>query len=173
MGGEFADFNRRFHLHHRLPKNVGELREGSNADVNALRVEGLQRPSRNWSRWASGGRCRVLEVDGRVERGVLMVVDGNGTSPETVEVQEERRKLVTEAAFLQYSSMLGKRACMTLVNLVVVEIPKGVEIILELAFTKCTNFSKATFPKTLKTIARSVFSGCSSLGETTTSMTLR
>ncbi|GMI15188.1 hypothetical protein TrLO_g9836 [Triparma laevis f. longispina] len=115
----------------------------------------------------------VLEVDGRVERGVLMVVDGNGTSPETVKAQEERRKLVTEAAFLQDSSMLGKRACMTLVNLVVVEIPKGVEIILELAFAKCTHISKVTFPKTLKTIARSVFSVCSSLGETTTSMTLR
>ncbi|GMH74757.1 hypothetical protein TL16_g08206 [Triparma laevis f. inornata] len=58
---------------------------------------------------------------------------------------------------------MGKKACRYAVNLVVVEIPEGVERIGDYAFDECINLNTVSFPTTLTYIVGGAFFCCSSL----------
>ncbi|GMH88726.1 hypothetical protein TrVE_jg998 [Triparma verrucosa] len=73
-------------------------------------------------------------IDGKVESGVMMVHDGDDMN---WVVDEERRLLVTQAVFLLNITKVGSRAFMWADNLVVVEIPEGIESIGSFAFQEC------------------------------------
>ena len=102
-------------------------------------------------------------IDGKIESGVMMVVGGNDLSPEEARALEERRALVTQIIFLLNSMKVEDGVCWSAENLVVVEIPEGVESIGEAAFFRCSSLTTLSFPTTLTTVGISAFDCCSSL----------
>ncbi|GMH91303.1 hypothetical protein TrVE_jg6802 [Triparma verrucosa] len=101
-------------------------------------------------------------IDGKVESGVMTVVGENGISYEEAKAQRERRLLVTQVVFLLNITKVGDHSCYY-ANLVVVEIPEGVESIGIGAFFGCRSLTTVSFPTTLRLIRYNVFIGCSSL----------
>ena len=65
----------------------------------------------------------------RVESGELMVHDGMNISLEVVRAREERFKLTTRGVFLLNITKVGENTCWRAVNLMVVDIPEGVQSI--------------------------------------------
>ncbi|GMH65501.1 hypothetical protein TrLO_g8845 [Triparma laevis f. longispina] len=98
-------------------------------------------------------------IDEGVASGAMIVHGGKGTSW----AQEKRRKLVTRVIFLQNITNVGERACKLAINLVVVDIPEGVESIGDYAFLACCSLTTVSFPATLTLIGTSTFNECISL----------
>ena len=102
-------------------------------------------------------------TDGGVRSGELMVHAGNNLSEEEDWDRDWRRKLVTRVIFLLNAIKVGDRACKYTENLVVVDIPEGVEIISECAFFSLESLTTVSFPTTLKSIGKEAFCHCLSL----------
>ncbi|GMH88584.1 hypothetical protein TL16_g11194 [Triparma laevis f. inornata] len=100
-------------------------------------------------------------------RGVDLVFDLANSSEEEqyefIDATKERHKLVTQVIFLQNLPRIGDYACYLAANLVVVEIPDGLESIGDYAFSFCQSLTTVSFPTTLTSIGRAAFAGCSSL----------
>ncbi|GMH60865.1 hypothetical protein TrLO_g13635 [Triparma laevis f. longispina] len=99
----------------------------------------------------------------RAESGEMVFHDGKDISKIVAFDREKARELVTQVAFLQNLPQIGHYACFMAVNLVVIDIPEGVESIGVGAFAGCTSLTNIYFPKTLKLIGKWAFSRCSSL----------
>ncbi|GMH51281.1 hypothetical protein TrLO_g8361 [Triparma laevis f. longispina] len=98
-----------------------------------------------------------------VTSGAMMVHDGKNISKKAARALEERRKQVTRVIFLLNVTNIGNRACLFAFDLVVVDIPEGVESIGYAAFTSCSSLTTVSFPTTLKSIGQQAFYKCSSL----------
>ncbi|GMH53560.1 hypothetical protein TL16_g01478 [Triparma laevis f. inornata] len=113
--------------------------------------------SKPWSRVADG-----FISDG-VESGAMIVHDGNDISFDEAFARKERRCLVTRVISLLNIMKVGKCACFLATNLVVVDIPKGIESIGNEAFQGCSSLTTVSFPRTLTSIGVYAFIACSSL----------
>ncbi|GMH68730.1 hypothetical protein TrLO_g1803 [Triparma laevis f. longispina] len=89
-----------------------------------------------------------------VRSGELIVHDGKNVSYREASDREERRKLVTWVVFLLNVTDIGNYDCLLAVNLVVVEIPEGVESI---------ELKSMAIPNSLQTFDDNVFKNCSKL----------
>ena len=95
--------------------------------------------------------------------GEMLVHDGNDISKEVAGPREGRRKLVTRDIFLLNITKVGDFACYYAVNLVVVDIPEGVESIGSGSFERCSSLTTVYFPTTFSFIDYAAFAHCSSL----------
>jgi len=99
--------------------------------------------------------------------GVDIIFDPyNGSEEETmafVNAAKKRNKLVTQVVFLQNLPQIGYRACLYAVNLVVVNIPEGVERIGKGAFWGCSSLTTVYFPPSLTSIGEYALEMCVSL----------
>ncbi|GMH53838.1 hypothetical protein TL16_g01542 [Triparma laevis f. inornata] len=104
-------------------------------------------------------------IDEGVESGTMIVHDGKDISYKKMLAlaRSERRKLVTRVVFPLNITKVGGYACRFAVNLVVVDIPEGVERIGILAFSDCRSLTTVSFPTALKSIGVWSFYGCTSL----------
>ena len=102
-------------------------------------------------------------IDEGVRSGKLMVHGGNDLSHDGINARKERHKLVTRVIFLLNVTKVGQNACYCAVNLVIVDIPEGVESIGHSAFAHCRSLTTVSFPKTLSSIGTASFFSCSSL----------
>ncbi|GMH78357.1 hypothetical protein TL16_g07768 [Triparma laevis f. inornata] len=102
-------------------------------------------------------------IDDGVRSGELMVYDGKDISYELALARAERREFVTLVIFNLNITKIGDDACCLVVNLVVVDIPEGIERISTGAFWECESLTTVSFPKTLKSIGNYAFEGCRSL----------
>ena len=102
-------------------------------------------------------------IDEGVGSGAIMVHGGNDISYKEVKPQTERHKLVTRVIFLLNIMKVGDYACYPAINLVVVDIPEGIESIGEAAFNSCRSLTTVSFPTTLTSIGKYAFFQCSSL----------
>ena len=80
-------------------------------------------------------------IDEGVESGEMIVHDGKEISAEVAGAREERFALITRVMFLLNITKVGERACIYAVNLVVVDIPDGVERIGNYAFCYCSSLT--------------------------------
>ncbi|GMH78042.1 hypothetical protein TrST_g10624 [Triparma strigata] len=117
------------------------------------------------TRMLSKAWLRVTDnfIDERVESGELMVIGENDRLPMEAQVLEEGRLLVTQVVFLLNITKVGDNACRFAVDLVVVEIPEGVEIIGDGAFCDCRSLTTVSFPTILRLIGDGAFVRCMSL----------
>ena len=109
----------------------------------------------------------------RVESGELIFHRGEDIAFDRNRSDEEKRalgqaakkknKLVTQSIFLQNLPRVGDNACILARNLIVVDIPEGVEKIGEDAFIQCKRLTNVSFPTTLRVIGYQYFAGCYSL----------
>ena len=113
--------------------------------------------SKPWSRVADG-----FISDG-VESGAMIVHDGNDISFDEAFARKERRCLVTRVVSLLNIMKVGKCACFLATNLVVVDIPEGIESISNEAFQGCSSLTTVSFPRTLTSIGVYAFNSCRSL----------
>ncbi|GMH60753.1 hypothetical protein TL16_g03117 [Triparma laevis f. inornata] len=97
-----------------------------------------------------------------VESGELMIHDGKDVMAR-YEVLQERRKLVTRVVFLLNITKVGRFACIFAANLVVVDIPEGVDSIDDNAFEYCSSLTNVSFPTKLTSIGAFTVAKCSSL----------
>ncbi|GMH77182.1 hypothetical protein TL16_g07322 [Triparma laevis f. inornata] len=102
-------------------------------------------------------------IDEGVKSGELIVHDGKDISGAGAYARRERRKLVTRVIFLLNITKVGNRACFLAFNLIVVDIPEGIERIGDYAFRRCSILTTVSFPTTLKSIEAIAFQDCSSL----------
>ncbi|GMH73653.1 hypothetical protein TrST_g7186 [Triparma strigata] len=102
-------------------------------------------------------------IDGMIESGTMMVIGGNDLSAEEALALRERRSLAFQVVFLLNITKVGVWACDSSANLVVVEIPEGVESIGRAAFKNCHSLTTVSFPTTLIEIVGGAFHKCSSL----------
>ncbi|GMH48454.1 hypothetical protein TrLO_g4545 [Triparma laevis f. longispina] len=106
----------------------------------------------------------IERVDECVESGAMIVHGGKGVSDDVADTREfERQELVTQLIFLRNIVQIGENACNMTANLVVVEIPEGVEEIGRAAFWRCRSLTTVSFPTTLKLIDGVGFADCLSL----------
>ncbi|GMH50282.1 hypothetical protein TL16_g00733 [Triparma laevis f. inornata] len=101
-------------------------------------------------------------IDEGVESGELIVHVGKDVNADYI-VLTERHKLVTRVIFLLNITTIGEHACKWAENLVVVDLPKGIESISWAAFSCCTSLTSISFPTTLTSIGEGAFAWCSSL----------
>ncbi|GMH78334.1 hypothetical protein TL16_g07762 [Triparma laevis f. inornata] len=102
-------------------------------------------------------------IDEGVRSRLLMVHDGKDIEQKGWEARKERHKLVTRVIFLLNIKKVGDYACDWAANLVVVDIPEGIESIGERAFSYCYGLTIVSFPTTLTRIDNFAFSWRSSL----------
>ncbi|GMH73394.1 hypothetical protein TL16_g06176 [Triparma laevis f. inornata] len=76
---------------------------------------------------------------------------------------KEKNTLVTRVVFLHKVTKVRRHACFYAINLVVVDIPEGVESISAWAFMSCSSLTTVSFPTTLISIREGAFYHCSSL----------
>ncbi|GMH77504.1 hypothetical protein TL16_g07431 [Triparma laevis f. inornata] len=101
-------------------------------------------------------------IDEGVRSGELMVHGGNDLSSVS-DARIERRKRVTRVVFLLNILKIGSDACYAAINLVVVDIPEGIESIGSYAFHNCTSLTTVSISTTLRSIGHEAFWNCSSL----------
>ncbi|GMH96699.1 hypothetical protein TrST_g5294 [Triparma strigata] len=108
---------------------------------------------------------RVVDkfIDGKIESGVMTVVGENNINWDEARALEKSRRLTKQVIFLLNITKVGNHACTLAINLVVVEIPEGVESIGDCAFFKCTSLTTVSFPTTLRSISGWAFENCSKL----------
>ncbi|GMH83351.1 hypothetical protein TL16_g09568 [Triparma laevis f. inornata] len=92
-----------------------------------------------------------------VQSGAVMVQGGKDISLNVAEALKERRKLLTRVIFLLTVTKVGNCACLNASNLVVVDLPEGVESIGVEAFGYCSSLTTVSFPTTLKKIGACAF----------------
>ncbi|GMI07988.1 hypothetical protein TrLO_g95 [Triparma laevis f. longispina] len=102
-------------------------------------------------------------IDEGMKSAELMVHAGNNISYQGKQDRSERRKLVTRVVFFLNITKIGRYACYDARNLVVVNIPEGVESIGQCAFSYCSSLTTVSFPTTLASIGQTAFCFCSSL----------
>ncbi|GMH52399.1 hypothetical protein TrLO_g4409 [Triparma laevis f. longispina] len=102
-------------------------------------------------------------IDEEVRSGELIVHGGKDVNYQDTRARRERRKLATRVIFLLNITKVGEYAGMFAANLVVVDIPEGVESICQYAFDNCTSLTTVSFHTTLKLLVRQSFECCSSL----------
>ena len=102
-------------------------------------------------------------IDKGVESSVILVHDGNVISEDVADILREKHKLVTRVIFLLDISQVGDAACQWAINLVVVDIPEGIESIGVNAFFQCSNLTTVSLPRTLTSIGECAFLDCRSL----------
>ncbi|GMH77359.1 hypothetical protein TL16_g07380 [Triparma laevis f. inornata] len=100
-------------------------------------------------------------IDEGVKSGELLVHVGNDLY--WGEIQQTRRRLVTRVNFALDISQVGEYSCWVASNLVVVDIPEGIESIRQEAFCHCSSLTTVSFPTTLTVIGDYAFGKCSSL----------
>ncbi|GMH65771.1 hypothetical protein TrLO_g14502 [Triparma laevis f. longispina] len=112
-------------------------------------------------------RIAEEKIDQDFRRGVLAFHGGNdmgvGGDEEFWDSLRAKREPVTRVIFLLNITKVGRSACAWAVNLVVVDIPEGVESISYGAFCQCHRLTTVSFPTTLILIGESAFAACSSL----------
>ena len=99
-------------------------------------------------------------IDDGVATGAMLAHDGNNVLRPFTSARDKRFKLVTRVFFLQNLPRVGNNACYRAANLLVVDIPKGVESISTDAFGHCTRLTTVSFPSTLKSIGSFAFYIC-------------
>ncbi|GMI11699.1 hypothetical protein TrLO_g5498 [Triparma laevis f. longispina] len=114
-------------------------------------------------------RIAEEKIDGDFESGVLAFYGGKDVGVgrdydvEFWILLRSKREPVTRVIFLLNITKLGKFACRWAINLVVVDIPEGVESISVGAFEPCHSLTTVSFPTTLHLIGQQAFQFCSSL----------
>ncbi|GMH90200.1 hypothetical protein TL16_g11694 [Triparma laevis f. inornata] len=102
-------------------------------------------------------------IDEGVRSGAMIVHGGKDISWGGDDPRWDMRKLATQVIFLLNITKVGEFACYCAVNLVVVNIPEGIESISIAAFRGCQSLTTVSFPKTLRLIGGWAFGDCSSL----------
>ena len=83
-----------------------------------------------------------------VESGEIMVHDGKDISDDEGWARSKRRKLVTRLIFPINITKVAAYACYPAANLVVVDIPEGIESIGQAAFSGCRSLTTVSFRTT-------------------------
>lgn len=85
----------------------------------------LRRACKPWQRVAESHITKLMK------QGVLELHQGTDTDKEVADsdARKEKMERVTQAIFLQNVTQIGERACKFAVNLVVVDIPEGIDSI--------------------------------------------
>ncbi|GMH82678.1 hypothetical protein TL16_g09341 [Triparma laevis f. inornata] len=97
-------------------------------------------------------------IDEGVASGLMMVHNGKDIDNGTLsKARKEMCELATLAIFLLNITTIGNNACIGATNLVVVDIPEGVERIGQVAFFSCRSLIAVSFPRTLTSIGESAF----------------
>ncbi|GMH57202.1 hypothetical protein TrLO_g1726 [Triparma laevis f. longispina] len=130
--------------------------------VHVQTLMALRVATKGWNAVADALTDEGVKSEG-VKSVELMVHGGKDISDGVAYVREEKRALVTRVIFLLNIPKIRERACKSAVNLVVVDIPEGVERIGERAFAYCRSLTTLSFPKTLTSIASGAFAYCASL----------
>ncbi|GMI16377.1 hypothetical protein TrLO_g12922 [Triparma laevis f. longispina] len=153
--------------HLRSEMSLNALLSGNNFlntdDFRRLIVPFLPNDALTTIRLASKPWSRVAEEfigDGVESR--TMIVRGEEDIPFSLDLKERHEK-VTRVIFLLNIMKIGEYSCAEAVNLVVIDIPEGVESIGQAAFGSCRSLTTISFPTTLTSIGRTTFAGCSSL----------
>ncbi|GMH50555.1 hypothetical protein TL16_g00806 [Triparma laevis f. inornata] len=154
--------------HLRSQTSLNALLSGNNFvntdDFRRLIVPYLQCDTLMAIRLASKPWSRVVdEFIGDGVESSAMIVNGGEDSQGIFEDFKERRKLITRVVFLLNITHIGENACFFAANLIVVDIPEGVESIGGRAFFRCDGLTTMFFPTTLKHIGEQAFTGCYSL----------
>ncbi|GMH86201.1 hypothetical protein TL16_g10468 [Triparma laevis f. inornata] len=100
-------------------------------------------------------------IDEGVKSCTMMVHDGMNIICGLAYARNDERKLVTRVVFLLNITKVRQCACWA-ANLVVVDIPEGVERIGDCAFYLCESLTNVYFATALKNIGRNAFRSCSS-----------
>jgi len=115
-------------------------------------------------------RIAEEKIDEDFENGVLAFHDGSDKSAgadedpdDFLELIMAKHEPVKRVVFFLNITKVGNLACFCAVNLVVVDIPEGVERIDHAAFCNCTSLTAVSFLTTLKSIGGYAFQHCSSL----------
>ncbi|GMH76296.1 hypothetical protein TL16_g07031 [Triparma laevis f. inornata] len=121
-----------------------------------------------WMREIESLLRRIVENGG--QRGEVIVNGGKNLAwtfdeelDEFTEKLSKEREVVTRVIFLLNITKVGDKVCWWAINLVVVDIPEGVESIGEGAFSECRSLTTVSFPTTLTSIGEEAFDGCCSL----------
>ncbi|GMH51994.1 hypothetical protein TL16_g01134 [Triparma laevis f. inornata] len=103
-------------------------------------------------------------IDEGVKSGAFIVHDRKDIDYRIVtDAREERHKLVARVVFLLNITKAGDFACCYAANLVVVDIPSGVESISFAAFGNCESLTTVSFLTTLTSIGQQASAFCYSL----------
>ncbi|GMH77407.1 hypothetical protein TL16_g07396 [Triparma laevis f. inornata] len=102
-------------------------------------------------------------IDEGVKSSAMIVHDGEDINWGAANARKKMRKLVTRVVFLLNVMKVVERECKLAVNLVVVDIPEGVESIGRGAFWNCYSLTTVSFPTTLTWIGVEYFTGCFTL----------
>ncbi|GMI16749.1 hypothetical protein TrLO_g3672 [Triparma laevis f. longispina] len=102
-------------------------------------------------------------IDEGVESGEMLVHDGKDISFGEANSRKERRKLITRVIFLPNITKVGEYACEFACNLVIVDIPEGIQSISTAAFDGCRSLTTVSFSRTLTSIGELAFYNCPSL----------
>ena len=102
-------------------------------------------------------------IDYGVKSGEMIVHGGKDISHAVAYARREGLALVTRVIFLLNITKVREKACWDAVNLVVVDIPEGVESIGDWTFHSCRSLTTVSFPTTLKLIDAYAFYHCISL----------
>ncbi|GMH64069.1 hypothetical protein TrLO_g12125 [Triparma laevis f. longispina] len=102
-----------------------------------------------------------IHIDNGIQAGTSMVHDGTDTAYGAIDVF--KRKLITQVFVHHNATKIGTHACMHVSNLLIVDIPEGVESISMGAFWGCIHLKQVSFPSTLKSIKYRSFRNCSEL----------
>ncbi|GMH48151.1 hypothetical protein TL16_g00230 [Triparma laevis f. inornata] len=103
------------------------------------------------------------QIDEGVSSGDLMVHAGKDISFVAANSRKERCKLITRVIFILNITKVGEYACEFACNLVIVDIPDGIESIGKCAFLCCSSLTTVSFLTTLRLIGYCAFQYCSSL----------
>ena len=114
----------------------------------------MRQISKEWSAVVEG--C----VDNGFKRRSLKLHDGKGLVGSEAEARQARREKLTMVIFLLNITKIGEYACFMAFNLVVVDIPEGVDSICHNAFMHCSGLASISFPTTLRSVGVSAFHGC-------------
>ncbi|GMI16646.1 hypothetical protein TrLO_g6294 [Triparma laevis f. longispina] len=105
-------------------------------------------------------------ADALIDEGVRsgkLIVRGEEDVEYPDEARKEMRKLATRVVFLLNITKVGDRVCEFASNLVVVDIPEGVQRINPYAFGQCESLTTISFPTTIISIDENAFADCSNL----------
>ncbi|GMH98911.1 hypothetical protein TrLO_g14216 [Triparma laevis f. longispina] len=103
------------------------------------------------------------KIDERVASGAMIVHGGEDISYDDTGRRMYKRELVTRVILRLNITKAGVYACICTANLVVVDIPEGVESISKYVFALCHGLTTVSCPTTLTSIGEGAFGRCNSL----------